>query len=66
MYGLGNGGDGGDTDRGISLREATITDLDFADDVVIFEETLEALVGALDTLSREIRASQSEGPLNQD
>ena len=48
------------------MREATITDLDFADDVVIFEETLEALVGALDTLSREIRASQSEGPLDQD
>ena len=41
------------TDCGISLGEATITDLDFADDIVIFAETLEALVAALDTLSME-------------
>ena len=41
------------TDCGISLGEATITDLDFADDIVIFAETLEALVAALDTLSIE-------------
>ena len=32
------------------MGEATITDLDFADDIVIFTETLEVLVGALDTL----------------
>ena len=41
------------TDCGISLGEATITDLDFADDIVIFAETLEALMGTLDTLSTE-------------
>ena len=38
------------TDCGISLVEATITDLDFADDVLIFAEKLDPLVGALDTL----------------
>ena len=41
------------TDCGISLGEATITDLDFADDIVIFSETLEDLVATLDTLSME-------------
>ena len=34
----------GKTDCGISLGEAMITDLDFADDIVIFAETLEVLV----------------------
>ena len=43
----------GKTDCGISLGEATITGLDFADDIVIIAETLEALVAALDTLSME-------------
>ena len=43
----------GKTARGISMGEATITDLDFAYDIVIFAETLEALVAALDTLSIE-------------
>ena len=43
----------GKTDCGISLGEATITDLDFGDDIVIFAETLEALMGTLDTLSTE-------------
>ena len=43
----------GETDCGISLGEATITDLDFADDIVIFAETLEALVAALDILNIE-------------
>ena len=41
------------TDCGISLGEDKITDLDFADDVVIFAETLEVLVHTLDTLSLE-------------
>ena len=45
----------GNTDCGISLGEAMITDLDFADDIAIFAETLEALVTALDTLSIESR-----------
>ena len=36
---------------GISFGEAMITDLDFADNVVIFAETLEVLVDTLDTLS---------------
>ena len=43
----------GKTDCGISLGEATITDIDFADNIVIFAETLEALVAALDTLSKK-------------
>ena len=41
------------TDCGISLSEAVITDLDFSNDVVIFIESLEVLVDALDTLSKE-------------
>ena len=41
------------TDCGISMGETPITDLEFADDGVIFAETLEVLVGALDTLSTE-------------
>ena len=45
----------GKTDCGVSMGDATITDLDFADDIVIFAETLEALVTALDTLSIESR-----------
>ena len=36
-----------------NLGEAIITDLDFSDNVVIFAETLEALVQALDILSTE-------------
>ena len=39
------------TDFRISLGEATITYFDFADDVVIFAETLEVLMGAMVTLS---------------
>ena len=46
----------GKTDCGISLGEATITDLDFADDILIVAETLEALVAALDTLSIESKS----------
>ena len=46
----------GKTDCGISLGEAPDTDLDFADDIVIFAETLEALVATLDTLSIESRS----------
>ena len=42
-----------ETHGGISLGDARITNLDFADDVVIFVETLEALLHALDTLSME-------------
>ena len=38
---------------GISLEDARITDLDFADDIVIFSDMLEVLVHALDTLSME-------------
>ena len=43
----------GKTDCGISLVEATITDHNFADDIVIFADTLEALMVSLDTLSTE-------------
>ena len=39
------------TDCWMSFGEAMITDLDFADNVVIFAETLEVLVDTLDTLS---------------
>ena len=56
----------GKTNCGISLREATITDLDFADDILIFAETMEALVGALKNTEYRIRASQSDGVLDQD
>ena len=45
----------GNTDCGVSWGDARITDLDFADDIAIFAETLEALVTALDTLSIESR-----------
>ena len=38
---------------GASLAGSTITDLDFADDAVIFAETLETLQTALETLSEE-------------
>ena len=41
------------TVSGISLGEAMITVLDFADNFVIFAETLEVLVGVLDILSTE-------------
>ena len=47
------------TDCGILLGEATITDLDFGDDFLNLEETLEALVSTLDTLSME---SEPLGP----
>ena len=43
----------GKTDCGTSLGEAMITDLDFSVDFLIFGETLEFLMGALDTLSAE-------------
>ena len=38
---------------GASIGTSMITDLDFADDVVIFAETLELLVGALELFSGE-------------
>ena len=41
----------GKTDFVILLGEDRIANLDFADDVVIFAETLEFLVHALDTLA---------------
>jgi exonuclease III len=41
------------SDCGISLAGSKITDLDFADDAVIFAETLEILQAALQTLSEE-------------
>ena len=43
----------GKTYYGIYLGETTITDISFADDVVIFAETLKALVHAQDTLIME-------------
>ena len=41
------------TDCGILLGDAKITDLDFADDVVIFTETLEVLLHAFDTMNMD-------------
>ena len=38
---------------GASIEEARITDLDFANDAVIFAETLDVLTHALETLSEE-------------
>ena len=38
---------------GVSFGEARVTDLDFADDAVIFAETLDVLTMALETLSEE-------------
>ncbi len=38
---------------GAPLSETTITDLDFADDVVIFAELVDGLVRALEVLSEE-------------
>ena len=43
----------GQTECGKSLGEAIITDLDFADDVVIFAKSLEALEDVLVTLRTE-------------
>ena len=39
------------------LSEATITDLDFADDVVMFAELVDCLVRALEVLSEEAEPS---------
>ena len=41
------------TDCGVSFGEVRVTDLDFADDAVIFAETLDVLTEALETLSEE-------------
>ena len=43
----------GKTDCGVSMGDATITVLDFADDIVIFAEMLEVLVHIQDILSTE-------------
>ena len=43
----------GKTKCGISLGEATIIDHDFANHVLIFAETLEVIMHALDILSME-------------
>ena len=53
LYRLGNGGVIVNIDCGISLGEAMIADLDFADAVVIYVETLEVCVYSMDTLSTE-------------
>ena len=39
---------------GASFGNVKISDLDFADDAVIFAETLDVLVGALDVLNEEL------------
>ena len=38
---------------GVSFGNVQITDLDFADDAVIFAETVESITEALETLSEE-------------
>ena len=38
---------------GASFGNVKISDLDFADDAVIFEETLDILLGALEVLNEE-------------
>ena len=38
---------------GASIGDERFTDLDFADDTVIFAETMEVLVASLDALSKE-------------
>ena len=38
---------------GVTFGTVQITDLDFADDAVIFAETTEVIVGALDLLSEK-------------
>ncbi|KAG2461630.1 YSM6 protein, partial [Polypterus senegalus] len=43
----------GSSGCGASVGEERITDLDFADDAVIFAESMEALIGALERLSEE-------------
>ena len=43
----------GGAGRGVSFGDVRITDLDFADDAVVFAETLEILTGALERLSEE-------------
>ncbi|KAG2468678.1 WN2BA protein, partial [Polypterus senegalus] len=43
----------GSSGCGASVGEERFTDLDFADDAVIFTESMEALIGALERLSEE-------------
>ena len=55
---------------GVSYGLIRITDLDFADDAVIFAETIEVRAGALETLSEEakplrLRVSWIKRPLSQ-
>ena len=54
---------------GVSFGTVRITDLDLADDAVIFAEATEVLAGALDSLERGSRAAwiasfldQNQGP----
>ena len=41
---------------GVSLCGVRLTDLDFADDAVVFAESLDSLVTTLEALSRELAA----------
>ena len=53
LYGLDSGEDIRRSSCGASFGNVKITDLDFADDAVIFAETLDILLGALKVLNEE-------------
>ena len=53
LFGLDSGEDVGEIKLWSSFRNVKISDLDFADDAVIFAETLDILLGALEVLNEE-------------
>ena len=58
LYGLDCGEDVGETSCVASFGNVKISDLDFTDDAVIFTETLDILLGALNVLN-EMRSRSS-------
>ncbi len=54
LYGLNSGEDVGEIKLRCIVWECKISDLDFADDAVIFAEALDILLGALEVLNEEL------------
>ena len=54
LYGLDSGEDVGEISCGASFGKVKISDLDFTDEAVIFAETLDILLGALEVLKEEL------------
>ena len=64
LYGLDSGEDAERSSCSASFGNVKISDLDFADDAVIFAETLDILLGALEVLN-EVSAAGITGLLGQ-